>query len=121
MIELVRLVRDSLHGWRWRVGGLVSIDVGRWTAGVFVGNLGNLGLLGVGVLATAEGFPDAGGVEFGIFDLLEGLGDVSGSLVWSGLVWFSKMHSKLPLGQGRQKLCKLREEPRRLTGCRRFG
>lgn len=54
--------------------GLVSIDVRRWTAGVFVGNLGNLGLLGVGVLASAEGFPDAGGVEFGIFNLLEGLG-----------------------------------------------
>lgn len=74
MTELVRVVGDLLGGWRGRVGGLVSIDVGRWTAGVFVGNLRNLGLWGVGVLASAEGFPDASGVEFGIFDLLEGLG-----------------------------------------------
>lgn len=38
-LELVKLVGDLFHGWWGRVRGFVSIDVGRWTAGVFVGGL----------------------------------------------------------------------------------
>lgn len=69
-LELVILVGDTLHGWWGRVGGFVSIDVGRWAAGVFVGGLR---IWGVRVLTSTDGFPDTGGVEFGVLDLLESL------------------------------------------------
>lgn len=81
-LELVILVGDTFHGWWRRVGGFVSIDVGRWAAGVFVGGLR---IWGVRVLTSADGFPDTGGVEFGVFDLLESL-EVGGWGVSGGLL-----------------------------------
>lgn len=71
--EIGGFVGDFFYGRRGRVRGLVAIDVGRGTAGVFY-FFGGLGLWWVRVLACTKGFPDTGGVEFGKFDLLEGLG-----------------------------------------------
>lgn len=118
-LELVILVGDTFYGWWRRVGGFISIDVGRWAAGVFVGGLR---IWGVRVLTSTDGFPDTGGVELGVFDLLESLEVGKWGCQWRfALIWFSKMHSELPLGQGRRRLCRLREESRQLIGCRRFG
>lgn len=87
-LDLDRLVGDLFHGWRWRAGGLVAVYIRRGAAGVFVGGLS---LWWVRVLAYTEGFPDASSMEFGIFDLLEGLGGWGVSV--SGLDWFNKTNS----------------------------
>lgn len=119
-LETGVFVGDFFYG-RWgRVRWLVAIDVGRGAAGVFFFYFGGLGLQWVRVLACTKGFPDAGGVKFGIFDLLEGLGGWGVLVaVWLGLE--GCINSELPLCQGRRRLCRLRGESRQLTGCRRSG
>lgn len=84
-LDLDRLVGDLFHGWRRRAGGFVAVYIGGGAAGVFVGGLS---LWWVRVLAYTEGFPDASSMEFGIFDLLEGLGEwgVGSVSKWFGLV-----------------------------------